>query len=193
MMACVPVIIERHLATNQNGMVTTFERHHATLFVEGPTRERIESLRLRWDPVMASQIAAHVTLIYPWEAPDADLMIRRVAAAGARHRPFRLRVDELHHEGTTPNGVWFSVADIDDGYAELRDVILVPPFSAGDVPAHVTIVHPRTSTRGGDAWRALGEMTIASEFWIDSIAITAWDGRTWPTIEATPLGGSSPA
>jgi hypothetical protein len=52
---------------------------------------------------------------------------------------------------------------------------------------------PRTSTRGVDAWRALGGMTLGSEFWINSIAITAWDGQTWPTLAVIPLGGSSPA
>jgi hypothetical protein len=120
------------------------ERHHATLFVEGPAKKRIEGLRQQWDPVMAAQIGAHVTLIYPWEAPDASEMTRRVTAAAAYRRPFRLRVNELRHGGTPANGVWLSVDDVDGAYGAIRRAVLTPPFTVGDVAPHVTIVHPRT-------------------------------------------------
>jgi hypothetical protein len=40
-------------------------RYHATAFLGPPDDAGLEDLRSRWDPVMASQIAAHITLLYP--------------------------------------------------------------------------------------------------------------------------------
>ena len=44
-------------------------RAHATAFLDPRYSGPVEDLRARWDPVMAGQIAAHVTLIYPEELP----------------------------------------------------------------------------------------------------------------------------
>jgi hypothetical protein len=46
-------------------------RHHATGFLDTRFSRPVEELRSRWDQVMASQIAAHVTLVYPEEVPDS--------------------------------------------------------------------------------------------------------------------------
>jgi hypothetical protein len=140
---------------------------------------------------MADQLAAHVTLIYPWEAPDASEMIRRLAVAAPSHQPFRLRIGDLCHGETPADGVWFEVDDIDGGLAAIRREVLVPPFTTGDIPPHVTIVHPRTSINGARAWRALAGLTLSSVFWVRSIGITAWDGQVWPTVATIPLASSS--
>ena len=45
-------------------------RYHATVFLSSPASYALEELRRAWDPGMARQIAAHVTLIYPEEITD---------------------------------------------------------------------------------------------------------------------------
>jgi hypothetical protein len=40
-------------------------RHHATTFVPSDIARPIDAIRRTWDPVMAAQIAAHVTLVHP--------------------------------------------------------------------------------------------------------------------------------
>jgi hypothetical protein len=44
-------------------------RHHATAFLGPPADHAVAELRRTWDPEMARQIAAHVTLIYPEAIP----------------------------------------------------------------------------------------------------------------------------
>jgi hypothetical protein len=45
---------------------------HATLFWEESAGGDLEELRRMWDPVMAAQIAAHVTVTYPAEIPTTE-------------------------------------------------------------------------------------------------------------------------
>ena len=39
--------------------------HHATIFVPPDVARPVEAARREWDPVMAAQIAAHVTVVHP--------------------------------------------------------------------------------------------------------------------------------
>ena len=54
-------------------------RHHATAFLGLPAGHPMEELRRTWDPEMARQIAAHVTLIYPEEIADPALLTAQAA------------------------------------------------------------------------------------------------------------------
>jgi hypothetical protein len=101
-------------------------RHHATAFLTPPGSQTIENARRAWDPLMARQIAAHLTLIYPEEIPDA-----------------------------------------------------------GDLAARA----PRTSSLGEQAWAELAGTPIRTRFTITQTAITAYDGRGWPTLQVMPLTG----
>src|SRR5688572_6743812 len=82
---------------HQNALV--LERHHATLFVDPTVSAPLELLRAQWDPAMSRQIAAYVTLIYPWEAPDPALIADRVSDVAGRSQPFRLRVEDFVLDG----------------------------------------------------------------------------------------------
>ena len=73
------------LATNtMEHVMTEYRNHHATIFVAPRAAEPIEAVRRAWDPIMATQIAAHVTLAYSQEAPIIDLLVARVRACCAR-------------------------------------------------------------------------------------------------------------
>jgi 2'-5' RNA ligase len=99
---------------------------------------------------MAAQIAAHVTVAYPQEAPISDLLVERVRAASAGSPPFRLRLGRVATFGSPEDGVYVTVEDIDGGYRTMREEVLRPPFHGVAFPPHVTLVHPRTSGRGRD-------------------------------------------
>ena len=127
-----------------------YRDHHATIFVAPAIAGPIEAARREWDPAMAAQIAAHVTVAYPQEAPISDLLVERVRAASAGIPPFRLRLGRVATFGSPEDGVYVTVEDIDGGYRKIREEVLRPPFHGVAFPPHVTLVHPRTSGRGRD-------------------------------------------
>ena len=171
-------------------VVVPFARHHATLFVDPAVSGPIEDLRRRWDPEMAGQIAAHVTLVYPWEAPDPELIGEWVRRVASEQPPFRLRLGPLdRHDSAEGVGCGYAVLDVDGGHSALRARIASSKFARGDVDPHVTVVHPRTSRLGEAAWSALRTHLVEAEFLVIDIAITAWDGTAWPTLERIPLTG----
>ena len=72
-----------------------YRDHHATIFVAPAIVGPIEAVRREWDPAMAAQIAAHVTVAYPQEAPISDPLVERLRAASAGIPPFRLRLGHV--------------------------------------------------------------------------------------------------
>ena len=120
---------------------------HATIFVAQAIAGPIEAARRDWDPLMAARIAAHVTLVYPEEAPNCDLLLDRIRGACSITPPFRLRLGELRPFEGRDRGVYVSVDDIDGGFHTMREQVLRPPFSRLAFRPHVTVMHPRTSRR----------------------------------------------
>jgi GNAT superfamily N-acetyltransferase/2'-5' RNA ligase len=137
---------------------------------------------------MAAQIAAHATLVYPREAPIADLLVERLGDAAAATPPFRLRFGALRHSANH-DAVWVQLEDVDGGYAALRERLLRPPFRAEGFPPHVTLVHPRTSSRGRELWAASGDWRDDAEFTAREITVTAFDGARWTVVARSALGG----
>jgi hypothetical protein len=166
------------------------ERHHATLFVDPAVSAPIEEMRRRWDPRMARMIDAHLTLIYPWEATDPTMITAWVEAAGSGLSSFRCRVGAPRRYVTDQGiGCGYAVDDVDGGHARARSLVASPDFSPGDIERHVTVVHPRTSPRGDEAWAHLQFHPLDLEFRVHDIAVTAWDGRRWATTTVVPLAG----
>jgi len=163
--------------------------HHATVFLD-PPNSAIEDLRRTWDPEMQRQIAAHITLVYPNEIADPAELVERVACAAGRIAPFAVAVGPPFYEGSPAEGVFFSVSDPHDGLGRFR-AVAVPEGEAVSFQPHVTIVHPRTSRRGEQAWAELAEIHVDVAFTVADIAITAYDGDRWVTLQAIPLTGSA--
>lgn len=160
------------------------------MFVPPSVSEQIELARGRWDPVMASQIAAHVTVVYPVECPDAAMLSERLTRACRRISPFELRIQGgLGCFGGPDKGVFLPVADVDGGWAALRASILQSPCAPlGDLAPHITLVHPRTSSRGADLWAVAGAVEVTESFVVSEVAITAFDGARWPSLECVAIG-----
>src|SRR5687767_9678117 len=129
-----------------------YRDHHATVFLAPRVAGVIEELRQEWDPSMAALIPAHITLVYPREAPLVGLLVERLQNASAQALPFRLRVGGSACFGRPEDGVYVQIVDLDGGYSKLRATILQPPFEPVQFPPHVTLVHPRTSSRGRACW-----------------------------------------
>jgi 2'-5' RNA ligase superfamily len=126
-------------------LLTTYRNCHATIFVAPEIARPIEAIHQQWDPLMANQIDAHITLAYPQEAPLVDLLVARVRAASRQTSPFRLRLGALAYFERPEDGVYIEVQDVDGDYRRLRERVLCPPFQLIAFPPHVTLVPPRTS------------------------------------------------
>jgi hypothetical protein len=158
---------------------------HASVMVD-PVAPDIEALRRRWDPVMAAQIAAHVTVAYPNEAADLDAMTARVRRAASRAKRFELELGAVVDTGDPDHGVFIEVRDIDGGCAGLRDAITGRDRDVALTP-HVTLVHPRTSGLGRSAWRELERLDLRRRFVARTVTVTAFDGHRWIIASTHPL------
>jgi GNAT superfamily N-acetyltransferase len=139
---------------------------------------------------MAARIAVHMTVVYPHEAPIADLLVERLGDAASATPPFRLRLGELRHSANH-DAVWVHLKDVDGGYAALRERLLRPPFRADGFPPHVTLVHPRTSSRGRELWAASRDWRDDAEFTAREVTVTAFDGARWIVVTRSALGGAA--
>ena len=167
----------------ETGHGMAYRDHHATIFVPPPVAAPIEAVRRAWDPVMAAQLAAHVTLVYPQEAPLVALLVARVRAASAEAAPFRLRLGAVAYLEQPAGGVYVEVLDLDGGYHRLRAGVLRPPCTPLAFPPHVTLIHPRTSSRGPAFWAPGQHHQHDLEFTVDEVAITAYGGTRWAIVE----------
>jgi 8-oxo-dGTP diphosphatase len=164
---------------------------HATVLL-GAGAEAVDALRQKWDPAMAGQIAPHVTVAYPSEADGIDDLLNRASSAAQQVAPFRLRFGRLAHAGSREAWVFFEVEDVDGGWSQLRRLIVRPDRLRADVSPHVTVVHPRTTNRGDAAWQSLQTWTASTEFVVDQVAVTAFDGRLRAPVTAFDLGRQNP-
>jgi 2'-5' RNA ligase len=164
-------------------------RHHATAFLGIPGRHALEELRRTWDPEMARQIPAHITLIYPEEVPDPAELAAGARLAAARTAPFTIALGPPFHAGSPADGVFLHISDPEDGIGRFRTAA-VPAGQATAFPPHVTIVHPRTSRHGAQAWAELADIHFDARFTITEVAVTAYDGTRWPTLQTIPLTGA---
>jgi hypothetical protein len=158
--------------------------HHATIFVPAEVAAPLEVCRRAWDPLMAEQIAAHVTLIYPREISGSGSLIKRLQNICPVTAPFRLRLGRLACFGRPEGGVYVEVADTEGACRQLRAQVLHSP---AEFPLHVTLVHPRTSSRGREFWERAQPRLPESEFLVKEVAVTAFDGAKWETLHRFAL------
>ena len=180
-----------YLLVRYGGSVLQLSRHHVTAFLDPGRSQFVEQLRRTWDPGMARQIAAHLTLVYPGEIPDAAELAARAALAAARTPPFTIAVGSPVHAGSPADGVFLRVDDVEGGIRAFRAAAVAAADAIG-FPPHITIVHPRTSRRGGQAWAKLASTRIDACFTITEVTITAFNGDRWPVLQVLPLTGHRP-
>jgi hypothetical protein len=70
----------------------------------------------------------------------------------------------------------------------MREHVLRPPFHCLEFPAHVTLVHPQTSRRGSEVGDHSVYQRQLQEFIVQKIAVTAFDGVRWASLETYRIG-----
>ena len=165
-----------------------YRDHHAILFLLLEVSGAIEAARRKWDPVMASQICAHVTLIYPQEVPTVSRLVESVSAGARATQPFSLRLGKFDYFGNPEDGVYIEVEDIGGDYQRFRERCLQSHSYRIAFSPHVTLVHPRTSSRGPDFWVHGRYQLERQEFSVNEVAITAFDGTMWVATDRFALG-----
>jgi mutator protein MutT len=162
-------------------------RHLTIVLPESPFVAEIEALRRRWDPVMAAEVPAHVSVVYPEETADEAALLDRMRneAAQLRAFPVDVRGVERAEEG---RGVFLNATDRTGALTNLRRRLLAPPNSASGYPLHVTIVHPRTSNQGPDAFAALEVTPLAGAVAVSEIAFTETAPEGMTVLERFALG-----
>jgi 8-oxo-dGTP diphosphatase len=162
---------------------------HATAFLDPAIADPLEVVRAAWDPAMAAQIAAHVSLAYPAEIDSVDHLAERLDSVAAETGPFRLGLGRVKHFGAAPDeGVFVEILDVDGGWAHARDSLFSGAHYDVDIEPHVTIVHPRTTNRGASAWKHLAGSEFDGVAYITQLSITCFDSRRWITAANFPLG-----
>jgi len=164
-------------------------RRHLLFVLTGEAAERIQGLRREWDPVMASRIPPHVTLVYPEEVSDEDLLMERTAKVASLTAPFELSPGPIGESNL--GGVWFRVVDPSDSWSGLRDSILGPPFTPYPVIPHITVVHPRTSGRGPEALTAIDGTRIQQRCRVEEVLYTETSRSGTQVLKHFPLAGPS--
>lgn len=163
-------------------------RVHVIALLDPARSGPVEQLRQRWDPVMASQVRAHVTLVYPEEVPAGADIAALAAKAAASTPPFTIAVGQAFYVGSPADGVFLHVRDPDGGMAAFR-AAAIPPGGVIDFPRHVTIVHPRTSDRGTQAWAELAVVFPDVQTTVTEVLVTACINDQWHTLRRLPLTG----
>jgi 2'-5' RNA ligase len=155
----------------------------------------LERLRRRGVQDAAAGVPAHLTLLYPFMAPEhLDRRVRdRIAAACATHEAFDY---VLAGQARWPDTVYVAVEPVAP-LVGLQDTLAraFPEFPIYGTDAsfefvpHVTIAEGRAvddaATRTDPAWRALPRPARATA--VEAIA-RAGEGR-WRTVWRIPLGG----
>lgn len=160
-------------------------RRHVLFVLDGEVAEQLQTLRRQWDPEMAARIPPHVTLVYPEETVDELLLVGRVTEAAANTPSFAVSLADLKRGEW--GGVWFPVVDPSDSWAKLRSEILAPPFRMRSVEPHVTVVHPRTSDRGPEAFTALAGTRIKGTVRLGEMLYTETSNEGMTIIDRFPL------
>lgn len=158
---------------------------HAFAFLQEGAATQVEAARARWDPAMAWQIAAHLTLAYPQEA-SLEQLLDRLSRTAPSALPVPLRLGSVGHWGHPKDGVFIEVEDLEGRWEKLRRLVAGPRVLA--VAPHVTVVHPRTTNRGLSAWQELSQRAFNAELTVTQIAVTAFNGSQWEIVQRFPLG-----
>jgi 8-oxo-dGTP pyrophosphatase MutT (NUDIX family) len=142
---------------------------------------------------MTALAPPHVTVVYPEEFGDEDLLWSRAAGAARGCPPARLRLGPVDALDGGAGGVFVRVDDVDGVLTELRDESLLPPFRHPDLPFHVTLVHPRTSKQGPACWAELRGRRLDVGTTCDTLLLTETgpSGRT--VLRRAALAGAAPA
>ncbi len=151
---------------------------------------RLEAIRRRHDP-QHGLIAAHVTLVFGFETPDAEAAAAHLAEIAAGQGAIALRLATFV---AVPDAVGSHVFAVpDQGRAEiehLHDRLYAGPLAGqrrtdiAFIP-HVTVAAREHQDEAEDLVRELGRIGLAGR--LTRLDLIAFDGRQVTTLESVPL------
>jgi 2'-5' RNA ligase superfamily len=159
-------------------------QHLTVLFAEREVPE-LARFRRQWDPVMALRIPPHLTVVYPEEVSDFDLLLDRARRMIPLVQTFHMRLGAAIASNGGTRGVFVEAIDESGSLTSLREELLADPFEPADIRAHVTVVHPRTSARGPECWQQLNGWSANAEVEVSQIAFTLTSTTTGMQVVET--------
>ncbi len=173
----------------------TGTRTHLTLSFDAAAVGEVAELRHTYDPAMAATVGPHVTVAYPEEFTDLELLMTRARTIAERTCPFVLIGTGFVTEGDDgEGGVFIDLDDPTGSWTELRRQLLAPPFAPIGVRPHMTIVHPRTSNLGPLAWERLGSQSLSCQIVATELSLTVTSPSSKrEALERLPFASTSRA
>lgn len=165
-------------------------RHHLAVHLDGEAAAVVDELRARWDPTMRRITPAHVTVAYPEETVDRDLLLTRAARVARESPAFQACLARFATRDDGRGGVVALVDDVDGGLETMRDRLLLPPQRFSGFPFHATIAHPRTAQNTVGCWAQLGGTGLDVSFTVDALLWTVTGNASRTVLETFPLTGA---
>lgn len=164
------------------------QRVQARIHIPEEIGSKIDALRMQWNPELASNNPAHITVVYHDEAPDADLLRSRLERVCPELRSFNLRLGVVRRFDGPDAWAYIEVVDPGGGVAQLRDLLLGTPFTRrARFGLHVTLLHPSYGLRLADAWDDLSKLRINGEFEAQSIELITGRGASTEVLASYPF------
>lgn len=182
------------MAAGQSASV--LPRRAVVLFLPPPVDELVDEIRLRWDPVMAGRIGAHITLIHDVVDHElADGLVRDLAATVV---PFDVRLTDAAHWGKAAYGVYLRIDDPDAAVSALQSRLVTvesASWSRVSFHPHVTLVHSRTTAPdvAVQAWAALDGFDAGWDITVDAVDVVELGDTGWRTVSRHPLAAAAVA
>ncbi len=147
------------------------------------------TLRRALDPRMASRVPPHATIIYDDEAPDAGLLMDRLAGACGDLAPVTLTLSVVKMFSPPAAGL-YAATEAGPSFVALRARVLTPPFVTRGpaVLPHVTLLHPRSVADAPADWRSHAGSAIPWVTTVREVAVIESDGGPWNVRARIPLG-----
>ena len=154
---------------------------------------RIEDLRRRHDP-QQSMVAAHFTLVFPFEGVDRAVVEAHAERVAGRTKPigFQLRRSAAVQDPLGPLSRLFLLPEAGHGQlVALHDALYAGPLSAhlrSDIAytPHITVGAFPTQDRARAAKAEVGVVDIAGT--VSAFDLVAFDGRTVSRLRRFALG-----
>jgi 2'-5' RNA ligase len=168
-------------------------RRQSAIVIPVPSAEDLVGpFRLRYDPVAAAGVPAHVTLVVPWLAPDTitSAQLADLAEVLSGAEPFEFRLSGVRRFGRSvlwlapePAGPFVKLTMM------LAERFGTPPYDGefDEIVPHLTVAH---ADAGVDLDAVAGE--LAARLPVRCVAEEAWvmvgDGQRWSTRAAYRMG-----
>lgn len=159
-----------------------------SVHITGDAAIELDVFRAKWDPTMAKICPPHITLVYPEEVTDEDLLIERAAQLAPRIRPFDVTVNTIFSDDEGRGGVFAAIEDRTGLLTQLREAVLAPPQQPLWYPFHSTIAHPRTSHDPFACWQMLRHVRMDIRVRVTEILYTSTPDTARSSLAAFPLG-----